>query len=164
MTVYGRVGEERLSGALGEIATILLPVEESATCVHREAIGADENAATPPNNKELRHFQMSGGGGNRTLHLPIFQKNSSETESVPIHANSRHIGALPALVSVGAMQSSTFPSQLKNESVHSNCATCVQGNRLGFPDDLIKVVDAWGSLPEPVRAGILAMVNAVQKP
>jgi hypothetical protein len=62
------------------------------------------------------------------------------------------------------MQRATFPEQLRDKSVHPTCATCVQANRPDLPDDLIKVVDAWGSLPEPIRAGILAMVNAVRKP
>ena len=62
------------------------------------------------------------------------------------------------------MQRATFPEQLDNISVHPNCATCVQANRQDLPDDLIKVVDAWGSLPEPIRAGILAVVNAARKP
>ena len=71
---------------------------------------------------------------------------------------------LPDSAFVSVMQKPTFPEQLKNESVHPNCATCVQGNRLGLPDDLIKVVNAWSSLPDPVRAGILAMVSAMRKP
>ena len=29
-----------------------------------------------------------------------------------------------------------------------------------FPPDLAAVVDAWAGLPEPIRAGILALVNA----
>jgi hypothetical protein len=60
--------------------------------------------------------------------------------------------------------SGSYETASSNKSAHSNCATCVQANQPDLPDDLIKVVDAWGSLPEPVRAGILAMVNAVQKP
>jgi hypothetical protein len=61
------------------------------------------------------------------------------------------------------MQRATFPEQLNDISVHQDRATCVQANRQDLPDDLIKVVDAWGSLPEPIRAGILAMVNAARK-
>ena len=66
MNVYGRVREERLSEAVEKVARTLLPDEERAISVHRKAIGGDENAATPSNSKELRHFEMSGGGGNRT--------------------------------------------------------------------------------------------------
>ena len=81
-----------------------------------------------------------------------------------IPANPRHIGVLPASASVSAIQRATFPEQLSSKSGHPNCATCVQANRPDLPDDLIKVVDAWSSLPAPVRAGILAMVNVVRKP
>ena len=66
MNVYGWVREERLSEAVEKVARTLLPDEERAISVHRKAVGGDENAATPSNNKELRHFEMSGGGGNRT--------------------------------------------------------------------------------------------------
>jgi hypothetical protein len=66
MNVYGRVREERLSEAVEKVARTLLPDEERAIYVHRKTVGGDENAATPPNNKELRPIQMSGGGGNRT--------------------------------------------------------------------------------------------------
>jgi hypothetical protein len=66
MNVYGRVREERLSEAVERVAKTLLPDEERAIYVHRKAVGADEKAATPTDNKELRPIQMSGGGGNRT--------------------------------------------------------------------------------------------------
>jgi hypothetical protein len=33
---------------------------------------------------------------------------------------------------------------------------------VAFPPDLAAVVDAWPGLPEPIRAGILALVNAAQ--
>jgi hypothetical protein len=66
MNVYGRVREERLSEAVEKVAKTLLPDEERAIYVHRKVVGADELAATPPNNKELRQVRMSGGGGNRT--------------------------------------------------------------------------------------------------
>jgi hypothetical protein len=29
-----------------------------------------------------------------------------------------------------------------------------------YPPDLAQVVEAWGRLPDAIRAGILAMVNA----
>jgi hypothetical protein len=38
----------------------------------------------------------------------------------------------------------------------------VQQNQSISPDDLTKVVDAWDELPEVVKAGILAMVDATQ--
>jgi hypothetical protein len=66
MNVYGRVREERLSEAVEKVAKTLLPDEERAIYVQRKVVGADEKAATPTDTKELRLFQMSGGGGNRT--------------------------------------------------------------------------------------------------
>ena len=108
--------------------------------------------------------KTGAGHGSRTPHLPSFQQSISETEVALIPAHTRHTSVLPASASVSAMQRAAFPEQLINKSVHPNCATCVQANRPDLPDDLIKVVGAWGSLPEPIRAGILAMVNAVRKP
>jgi hypothetical protein len=109
-------------------------------------------------------MQKSGGGGNRTPHLPSFQKCISETQVALIPAKTRNIGVLPASTSVGAMQRATSPEQFSNKSVHPNCATCVQANRQDLPDDLIRVIDAWSSLQGPIRAGILAIVNAAPKP
>jgi hypothetical protein len=34
----------------------------------------------------------------------------------------------------------------------------------GLPPDLAAVIDAWPNLPEPIRAGILAMVKATNAP
>lgn len=35
---------------------------------------------------------------------------------------------------------------------------------LGLPPDLAAIVDAWPALPEPIRAGIVAMVKASERP
>ena len=49
-----------------KVAQALLPDEGRAIYVQRKVVGADEKAATPPDNKELRPMKTSGGGGNRT--------------------------------------------------------------------------------------------------
>jgi hypothetical protein len=37
-------------------------------------------------------------------------------------------------------------------------AKAVSGQKI--PDDLARVIDAWNHLPEAIKAGILALVNA----
>ena len=51
-------------------------------------------------------------------------------------------------------QKRTHPGQFRN-------TTCAQLTPL--PDELETLVDAWPRLPEPVRAGILAMVKALDR-
>jgi hypothetical protein len=43
--------------------------------------------------------------------------------------------------------------------LHEKCVICVSD----FPADLQQIVDAWERLPKPVKAGILAMVNAAEQ-
>ena len=44
--------------------------------------------------------------------------------------------------------------------MHEKCARSVHA----LPEDLALVVDAWDHLPEAVKVGILAMVNAARQP
>jgi hypothetical protein len=60
-------------------------------------------------------------------------------------------------------QNLTVPAYQKDTSMHSKGVTCVQQRRPTFPKDLTEVVDAWDNLPDAVKAGILAMVNATRQ-
>lgn len=43
--------------------------------------------------------------------------------------------------------------------LHEKCVICVSG----IPEDLATVVHAWDTLPEVIKAGIVAMVNAARR-
>jgi hypothetical protein len=163
MNVYGRVREERLSEAVEKVAKTILPDEERTIYVYRKALGIYEKAATPADNRELRPIKLSGGGGNRTLHLTSCKTNISETDAAQTRENSEHINALLEAVPLTPQQNSTLLAHQKDTSIHSECATCVQRHRPTLPHDLTEVVDAWGNLPDAVKAGILAMVNATRQ-
>jgi hypothetical protein len=106
---------------------------------------------------------QSGGGGNRTLHLTSCKTNISETQTTQTRENSRRINALSEAVSFTAQQYPTLSAHQKDTSTHSECATSVQRHEPHLPNDLTEVMDAWGNLPDAVKAGILAMVNATRR-
>ena len=61
--------------------------------------------------------------------------------------------------------SSTKPQHPKtkyDEFVHSKCVPGVYGNEPVVLDDLAQVVDAYGELPNAVKASIIEMVRAVK--
>jgi hypothetical protein len=79
------------------------------------------------------------------------------------HENSQHIDTLPEVMLSTLKQNPTVPAYPKDTSMHSKGVTYVQQHRPTFPDDLAAVVDAWAKLPNAVKAGILAMVNATRQ-
>ncbi len=53
-----------------------------------------------------------------------------------------------------------YTSERRNDtSLHEKCVICVSD----LPDDIRQVIDAWDSLPEAVKAGVVAMVKAVRQ-
>jgi hypothetical protein len=106
---------------------------------------------------------QSGGGGNRTLHLNFCKTNTSETQITQTHENSQQINTLPEAMLSTPQQNPTVPAYQKDTSMHSKGVTCVQQHRPTFPGDLAEVVDGWEKLPDAVKAGILAMVNATRQ-
>jgi hypothetical protein len=138
----------------------LLPDDERTIDVHRKVVGADEKAATPTVNKELRPIQLSGGGGNRTLHLTSDKTNISKTQTMQNLEDSQHMNTLREAELLTPLQIPTLLAQPKDKAIHSECAVCVQRYRSTLTADLSEVVDAWDNLPDAVRAGILAMVHA----
>ena len=58
-----------------------------------------------------------------------------------------------------ADNTATLPRQLDDRSAHQKCAVLLPDPD-ALPADLAAVVDAWPTLPEPIKAGVLAMVKA----
>jgi hypothetical protein len=71
--------------------------------------------------------------------------------------------ALPDSTSADSEQKPTHSAHSHDTSMHSKCAISVSQNPSEIPDDLAKVVNAWDSLPNAVKVGILAMVDAAQQ-
>jgi hypothetical protein len=60
----------------------------------------------------------------------------------------------------------TLSKQKKNTISNKICAKCVHTdmhNISNLSTDLQKVLEAWDDLPEVIREGILAMVNAAKR-
>ncbi len=66
MNVYGRTRKERLSETAEKVAANILPAADNAIFMPRQAAGAEQESATPIDNREFRLSEDSGGGGNRT--------------------------------------------------------------------------------------------------
>jgi hypothetical protein len=83
---------------------------------------------------------------------------SGETQQT--NADAKHIKALSQTVAPDSAQNPELLEHQYDISWHEKCALCVPHP---FPDDLREVIDAWESVPEVVRAGILSMVKTVQQ-
>ena len=71
MNVYGRTRKERLSETAEKVAANVLPAVDNAIFMLRQAVGAEQESATPIDNRELRLSEDGGGGGNRTRRYSI---------------------------------------------------------------------------------------------
>jgi hypothetical protein len=69
-------------------------------------------------------------------------------------------------------RASVYGTDAENSQVPENVSTCADGEpcdchnlcqTLAENPDLAALVDAWPTLPEPIKAGILAMVKASTK-
>jgi hypothetical protein len=58
----------------------------------------------------------------------------------------------------------TSPAHATDTYEHQKCALCVPQLSPLLPDDLAAVVQAWSHLPDTVKTGIVALVNAVWQP
>ena len=57
------------------------------------------------------------------------------------------------------VENAMSPQSLAKESIHT--PACVEAR---LDPDLQRIVDAWPTLPDVLRAGILAMIDAVSTP
>jgi len=69
--VYGRTRKERLSETAEKVAANILPAADNAIFMPRQAVGAEQESATPFADRELRLSNNGGGGGNRTRRYSI---------------------------------------------------------------------------------------------
>ena len=93
---------------------------------------------------------------------PASELSSGGTEPAQVRAKPKQINALPDSVASTSEQNRALPEQNSDRSVHQKCVPSVHLDNPGMPDDLAQVVVAWDSLPEVLKAGILAMVEAAR--
>jgi hypothetical protein len=107
-------------------------------------------------------YRSGGGGGNRTpIHTPS-GKNTTDTKAEQSQAKPAHNNELQDSTDLTLKHKSTQSEHEKDNTLHQKCALCVHQNQSNSLDDLTKVIDAWDDLPEVVKTGILAMVDATQ--
>jgi hypothetical protein len=102
------------------------------------------------------HSFISRGLGFDSRRLHFFPSDTSDTLHVQNPHNAMHIGGEAG---TAASPQSTHSIHSDNTFLHEKCARSVHA----LPEDLALVVDAWDHLPEAVKAGILAMVNAARQ-
>ena len=103
----------------------------------------------------LRGWCLTGRGGSNPPFGIFLPEQKNDTEDTQ------------ALQSQTVVGSSIFPSEQNQNTrkhqndtnLHEKCVICVSE----FPDDLKLVMESWGDLPDAVRVGIVAMVEAARK-
>ena len=83
--VYGRTRKERLSETAEKVAANILPAADNAIFMPRQAVGAEQESATPFADRELRLSNNGGGGGNRT------RRQLFLTRAVPIQKPNKPV-------------------------------------------------------------------------
>ena len=82
--------------------------------------------------------------------------NTSATEPTQSRANSRHDNTLPTFCTSGKGRRSDKSAQNSDTSVHKKC---VPGVYRDLPEDLAEIVANWETLPDALKADILAKVR-----
>jgi hypothetical protein len=100
------------------------------------------------------------GGGSRTRDLTGVPVYTSHTETPQMWAKTKHINALPHAVCQPLLPKPALPEPAHDRSVCQQYAPCVPHP---LSDALRSAVAAWEHLPDAVKAGILAMVQAVPR-
>ena len=90
---------------------------------------------------------------------PSSQVCSEATEPAQNCAKSKQINALPDSAASASEQNRALSTQDPDRSAHPKRVPSVHQ----LPPDLARIAEAWDSLPEAVKAGILAMVDAARQ-
>ncbi len=85
--------------------------------------------------------------------------STSEQKQYTKTAEPQQINAFGGSADSEIFPSQTLPEHENDTFLHEKCALFVHQ----LPDELQQVVAGWSDLPEPVRVGILAMLQAALK-
>ena len=87
--VYGRANEERARDAVENLSAIMEIEAESVPFVHRLAVGAERENATPLCNRRLRFYGTGSGARNRTPFPCFAQRRRIPAERREVKAVQR---------------------------------------------------------------------------
>jgi len=138
------------------MAEAILPPEHVPS-MYRQAVGAQTESATPCGVKGLRSKNLVAGAGFEPTPRPsaaLTEPQHKDTKPAQNHNLADSEQQLPE-------QKTTLSEEEKLR--FQTPPGCTQGvPESSLPADLAQVVEAWGRLPEAVKADILAMVNAAR--
>jgi len=143
--VYGRANEERARDAVENLSAIMEIEAESVPFVHRLAVGAERENATPVNTGGCALTKLAPALGLEHspswMKAPRFQVKSPRTRcSLP---RCRYYLRNRVMVSPGIWGGPG--ALLRAASMH--------------PPDLQLIIDAWGMLPDDVRKQMLTILR-----
>jgi len=127
--------------------------QECVPAVYRQAVGAEQESATPLNNRELHYLKMVEAAGIE----PIEIKSTTDTTAPHFAANASQNNALQHLTISTKKLDSTAPLQNHNDSQQQICVPDVYENPL--PKDLAHVMACWPRLPDNLKRKILALLR-----
>ena len=111
-------------------------------------------------NQEVAFRRNGGAEGDRTSTLTSDDTSTCIAEPQQIRAKPSHSSALADSTHSASEHKCAPPQQNPDRSVHEKCVPSVHQGTGDLPEDLVRVVEAWPSLPDKVKAGIMAMIEA----
>ena len=115
--VYGRASEERARDAVENLSAIMEIEAESVPFVHRLAVGAERENATPVDTGGCALTKLAPALGLE----PRSDLQHNHAETLKNDAKSRHSSALEKSPGTGGEQNSALPQQNPSTSTHEKC-------------------------------------------
>jgi hypothetical protein len=108
--------------------------------------------------KELRNDKNGGGGiRNPKVHLTTSEQTPNKNTTKPIqHPTDNDV------TKVTIEQQLTLSQQNYNTILREKCALCVPKKRAmnkHLPAELAEIIQAWPTLPEHIKAAIMALIK-----
>jgi hypothetical protein len=147
-----------MSETVEQVAEEVLWEENCAISVQRLAVGAEIESATFIKTEDCASNKLAPAVGLE----PREDLNSNETEVGQKQAKGKQKQTLPSFSTKGQEQKTTSSIHSHDKSAQSERVPEEYENQ-SLSEDLMRVVAEWDRLPEAVRVGILAMVQAAVK-
>ncbi len=123
-----------------------------ALFMQKAAVGAEQESATPFDNRELRSSKMVEAAG-----IEPVEVKSAETTPTPHHATKPLQNNTLATPPTSTDSQNTTPSTQDDNILQQ--PKCVPGVYQNIPADLAKVVSAWAELSEDAKQRIVEIIE-----
>jgi integrase len=158
LNLYARTRDERLAHVAERVGDMVVSSQTGGEAVVRLAAGAERQAATNDGANVYAYDKVVEAGGIepgekavRRSNTTATQLNTNRTKPQQRRASAQDGHHAPKTQSTHRLDAPDTP---KTQDF------CVQDVFASLPQDLHGVVSAWATLPDAVKAGIVAMVKA----